>query len=89
MTRNRSKLYTIDSIYLYYTLCGKDIGLDFGQKHKAEVQRHVRLGSVHLQLFDSPAEHALNAVVITLCLRCLNLIQKNSRGDCKTINHVL
>lgn len=69
------------SAHLNHAFSGKDIGLDFGQEHQAEVERDVRFGPIQLELFDSATEQPLNAVVISLRLCSLNLIQKHSRRD--------
>ena len=52
--------------YLNNAFRGKDVGLNFSQKHEAEIQCDVRLGSVHFQLFDGPTQHSLDAVVVSL-----------------------
>lgn len=37
---------------LYDSFSCKYVGFDLGEEHEAEVQSDVRLGPVHLQLFD-------------------------------------
>lgn len=59
------------------TLCGKDVGLDLGQVHEAQVERAVRLGPCHLQLLHCPTQHSLDPVIIALQLSGFNLIQQH------------
>lgn len=63
--------------YLDDTLCGKDVGLDLGQVHEAQVERAVRLGPRHLQLLHRAAQHSLNPVVIALQLGGFDFIQQH------------
>lgn len=71
------------STHLNHTFSGKDVWLDFGQEHQAKEECGVRFGPIDLELFHGTTEHPLDAVIIALSLRSLNLIQKNGRGNYK------
>lgn len=70
--------------YLDDPFSSKDIRLDFGQEHEAEVQCGVRLGSVQLELFHRTTQKSLHAIVIPFRFRGFDLIQKQRRRNCDT-----
>lgn len=53
----------------------KHVGFDLGEEHEAEVERDIRLGPVHLQLFDRTTQQSFDALIVAFSLRCLDLIQ--------------
>ena len=61
---------------------GEHVGFDLGQEHEAEVQRDVRLGAVQLQLLHGSTQQPLDAVVVTVRLCGLDVVQQDGRGDC-------
>ena len=80
--KNNSNSNTIpsDKTYLDDSFSGEHVGFDLGQEHEAEVEGDVRLGSVQLQLFHGSAQQPFDAIVITVRLSGLDVIQQNSWG---------
>lgn len=70
------------SAHLDDTFCGKDVGLDLGQVHEAQVEGAVGLGPRDLQLLHSPTQHSLDPVVVALQLSSLDLVQQRWGRDC-------
>lgn len=70
------------SPYLNDTFRGKDVGLDLGQVHEAQVQCAIRLGPGGLELLHGPTQHPLDPVIVALQLGGLNLVQQHGGRDC-------
>lgn len=52
----------------------KHVGFDLGEEHETEVKGDVRLGPVHLQLFDRTTQQSFNTLIVAFSLCCLNLV---------------